>query len=114
MIVLLNCSINLFANDDNKDLHPSTGELVQSNDSVLISYNDLRIVNSKLIELDYEKQVNNNLRNILHNDSIIIRDYKSINERINKDCKKTIRQRNLAIGGAALFFITTIVTLFVK
>ena len=112
MIVLLNCSINLFANDDNKDLHSSTGELVQSNDSVLISYNDLRIVNSKLIELDYEKQVNNNLRNILHNDSIIIRDYKSINDRINKDCKKTIRQRNLAIGGAALFFITTIILLF--
>ena len=48
MIVLLSYSINLLA-QNNK--HFSTGEL----DSVRISYNDLRIVNSKLVELDYTK-----------------------------------------------------------
>ena len=112
MIVLLGCSINLSANNTDVDsLHPSTGERVQSKDSVLISYDDLRIVNSKLIELNYERQINNNLRNIISNDSIVIKDYKVLNERINKDCKKAIRQRNIAIGGAVAFLITTIVLL---
>lgn len=115
MIALLGYSINLSANNTDIDnLHPSTGEVVQPKDSVLISYDDLRLANSKLIELEYEKQINNNLRSIIFNDSIIIRDYKVLNERINKDCKKAIRQRNIAIGSAAILFITTILTLFVK
>ena len=115
MIVLLGCSINLLANNTNIDsFHPSTGEVVQFKDSVLISYDDLRLVNSKLIELEYEKQINNNLRSIIYNDSIVIRDYQILNERINKNCKKAIRQRNIAISGATVLFITTILTLFVK
>lgn len=115
MIVLLGCSINLSAsNTDVDSLYLSTGDVVQPNDSVLISYNDLRLANSKLIELEYEKQINNNLRSIISNDSIVIRDYKILNERINKDCKKAIRQRNIAIGGTAVLFITTILTLFMK
>lgn len=115
MIALLGCSISLSANNTDVDsLHLSTGDVVQSKDSVLISYDDLRRANAKLIELDYEKQINSNLRNIVSNDSIVIRDYQVLNEKINKDCKKAIRQRNIAIGGAAALFITTIVTLFVK
>lgn len=115
MIVLLGCSINLSANNTDVDsLHPSTGEVVQPKDSVLISYDDLRLANSKLIELDYEKQINNNLRCVISNDSIIIRDYQVLNERINKDCKKAIRQRNIAFGGAVFLFLTTIITLLVK
>ena len=115
MIVLLGCSINLSANNiDIDSLHPSTGDVVQPKDSVLISYDDLRRANAKLIELDYERKINNNLRNIIYNDSIVIKDYQVLNEKINKDYKKAIRQRNIAIGGAAALFITTIVTLFVK
>lgn len=115
MIVLLGYSINLSANNIDVDsLHLSTGERVNLKDSVLISYDDLRLVNSKLIELDYEKQINNNLRSVIHNDSIVIRDYQVINERINKDCKKAVRKKNIAIGGAAFLFITTIITLLVK
>lgn len=115
MIVLLGCSINLSANNTNVDsLHLSTGERVNPKDSVLISYDDLRLANSKLIELDYEKQINNNLRCVIANDSIIIKDYQVLNERINKDCKKAIRQRNIAIGGVAFMFLTTIITLLVK
>lgn len=113
-IVLLSYSINLLAKSDYDATFPSTGEVVNRNDSVLISYDDLRRANSKLIQLDYEKQINTNLRNIISNDSIVIRDYQVLNEKINKDCKKAIRQRNIAIGGAAALFITTIVTLFVK
>lgn len=115
MIALLGCSISLSANNTDVDsLRLSTGEVVQPKDSVLISYDDLRLANSKLIELDYERQINNNLRCVISNDSIIIRDYQVLNERINKDCKKAIRQRNIAIGGAAALFITTIITLLVK
>lgn len=115
MIALLGCSISLSANNTDIDsLHLSTGDVVQPKDSVLISYDDLRRANAKLIELNYEKQINSNLRNIISNDSIVIRDYQVLNEKINKDCKKAIRQRNIAIGGAAALFITTIVTLFVK
>ena len=115
MIALLGCSINLLANNTNVDsLHLSTGDVVQPNDSVLISYDDLRLANSKLIELKYEKQINNNLRSVIYNDSIVIRDYQILNERINKDYKKVIRQRNIAIGGAAVIFVTTILTLFMK
>ena len=115
MIVLLGCSINLSANNIDVDsLHLSTGEDVNLKDSVLISYDDLRLANSKLIELDYEKQVNTKLRSVIHNDSIIIQDYQVLNERINKDCKKAVRQRNIAIGGGAFLFLTTIIMLLVK
>lgn len=114
MIVLLSCSINLSANNDVVQHNPFTGERITSNDSVMISYDDLRIVNSKLIELNYEKQININLRNIISNDSILIHDYKVLNDKIKKEYNKEIRVRNIAIGSAALFFITTIITLFVK
>ena len=115
MIVLLGCSINLLANNTNVDsLHLSTGDVVQPNDSVLISYDDLRLVNSKLIELKYEKQINTNLRNVISNDSIVIQNYQVINEKINKDCKKAIRQRNIMFGSATVLFITTLITIFVK
>lgn len=115
MIALLGYSINLLANNTNIDsLHLSTGEVVKLKDSVIISYDDLRLANSKLIKLDYEKQINNNLRCIITNDSIIIRNYQVLNDRINKNCKKITRQRNIAFGGAAFLFLTTIITLLVK
>lgn len=115
MIALLGYSISLSANNTDIDsLHLSTGGVVQHKDSVLISYDDLRLVNSKLIELDYEKQINNNLRNIIYNDSIVIKNYQVLNERISKDCKKAIRQRNIATGGTAALFIGIIIALFVK
>lgn len=115
MIALLGYSINLSANNTSSEYsHPPTGEVVNRNDSVLISYDDLRLANSKLIELDYEKQINNNLRNIISNDSIVIRNYQVLNDKLNKDCKKAIRQRNIVFGGAAVLFLTTIITLLVK
>ena len=106
MIVLLSCSINLLA-QNNK--HSSTGEL----DSVRISYNDLRIVNSKLIELDYTKQINNKLYNIIRNDSIIINNYKNVNDNFNKTIGKYKRQRNVACV-VSLCAIVGIIFSFVK
>lgn len=111
MIALLGYSTNLYASNQTDFLNLSTGEVFISEDSVLISYDDLRIVNSKLIQLDYEKQINANLRAIIKNDSIVIKDYKLLNDRISKNCKKVVRQRNIAIGAGILFFISSILLL---
>lgn len=111
MIVLLGCSINLLASNTNMNhTYLSTGGVVVE-DSVLVSYNDLRLANSKLIELDYEKKINTTLRSIIVNDSIIIQHYKSSNALINKSYKKAIRQRNIAIGGGVVFSIVTLLLL---
>ena len=111
MIALLGYSTNLYASNQTDVLNLSTGEVFIPEDSVLISYDDLRIVNSKLIQLDYEKQINANLRTIIKNDSIVIKDYKLLNDRISKNCKKAVRQRNVAIGAGVLFFISSILLL---
>lgn len=80
----------------------------------MIAYDDLRIVNSKLVELDYEKQINANLRQVIANDSIIINDYNAINTRLNQDCKRYIRQRNIAIGGGIFITILGTILLLMK
>ena len=80
----------------------------------MIAYDDLRIVNSKLVELDYEKQINANLRQVVANDSIIINDYNATNTRLNQDCKKYIRQRNIAIGGGIFITILGTILLLMK
>lgn len=101
MIVLLNYSTSLFANDNNFP----TGDVDNRNDSVLIAYDDLRIVNSKLIELEYEKEINVNLRKVIYNDSIIIKDYTYLNDKLNKDYKRTIKQRNVCFGVSVLMIV---------
>ena len=111
MIALLSYSTNSYASNPTDSLNLATGEIVIPEDSVLISYNDLRIVNSKLIQLDYEQQINANLRTIIKNDSIVIKDYKILNDRISKNCKKVVRQRNITIGAGVLFFISSILLL---
>jgi hypothetical protein len=89
----------------------STGELEEPKDSVMIAYDDLRVVNFKLIELDYEKQINANLRQVVSNDSIIINNHLAINEQILKDCKKVTRQRNVCFGVGVVGIIATILLL---
>lgn len=116
MIVLLSCSISLLAsNKDIKCSCLSTGGVVVENssikDSVLVSYNDLRLANSKLIELDYEKKINKTLRSIIVNDSIIIKYYKNSNALLNKSYKKAIHQRNIAVCGGIVFSIVTLLLL---
>ena len=114
MIVLLSCFINLYANDYHI---PSTGEVVQG-DSVLISYNDLKVVNGKLIELKYEKETNNILRTIIRNDSLIIDTLTVDNLRLtsdvqilNKSNKKYKKQRNVGFGIGIADIIITILML---
>jgi len=109
MIALLSYSMNSLANDG--DTIPSTGR----QDSVLIAYDDLRKVNGKLIELEYEKEINSNLRNIVHNDSIAIDDLKSGINRISieadKKVKKAKRERNVAGGVGTVAIVLLIISI---
>lgn len=108
MIVLLSYSMNLFASNSNKiDVNPFTGEVVEQDDSVQISYNDLRIVNSKLIELEYEKEINEKLRQVVRNDSIILDSYSINNTILIEKHKKAVKQRNVC-------FCVTIATIFLS
>ena len=92
------------------DTIPSTGR----QDSVLIAYDDLRKVNSKLIELNYELEINKSLKNIMHNDSIAIDNLKSGIARISADANNRVkvakRERNIA-GGIG---IVAVILLFIS
>lgn len=105
MIVLLSCSIGLSGSNQ---YIPSTGELVNK-DSVNVSIDDLRIVNSKLVELKYEKETNKVLRDIVHNDSCIIdNNNKTINQ-LKTKVKKVTKQRDvIGVAGAASIILLII------
>ena len=99
-IVLLSCSTSWCQNENTTI--PSTGELSATPDSVLISFDDLRKVNAKMVELKYEKEINDSLRSIIKNDDVIMREYSSNVDALKKQVKQVKRQRNLAIGGGVL------------
>ena len=100
MIVLLSCSTSWCQNDNAKI--SSTGELINTPDSVLISFDDLRKANAKMVELKYEKEINDSLRSIIKNDDIIMREYSCNIDALEKQIAQVKKQRNLAIGGGVL------------
>ena len=109
MIVLLSYSTNSLAND--VDTIPSTGR----QDSVLIAYDDLRKVNSKLVELEYEKDINKHLSSIIYNDSIAIHGLRNRIQTMETDCERRVknvkRERNIVGGigtGAIILLIISI------
>ena len=62
----------------------------------------LKRANAKLVELKYEKQINEELRKVVVNDSVIIKGlkqntdfYKALSEAKTKEAKKYKRQRNI-------------------
>lgn len=89
----------------------STGEQCSKSDSVLISYDDIRVVNAKLIQLKYEKEINDSLRVIIKNDDKIIKEYNNNIKSLNANINKTIKQRNI-IGLGGLIIITALI--FIK
>lgn len=100
MIVLLSCSTS-WCQNDNATIS-STGELTASPDSVLIAFDDLRKANAKMVELKYEKEINDSLRSIIKNDDLIMREYSRNVDALKKQVKQVKRQRNLAVGGGIL------------
>lgn len=108
MIVLLSYSTSWC---QSRDCISSTGEQFGKVDSILISYKDLRIVNAKLIQLKYEKEINDSLRVIINNDDKIIKEYNNNIKILNTNINKVIKQRNI-IGLGGLVIITSLI--FIK
>ena len=107
MTVLLSCSMNL--SSSGQVANSSTGVLC---DSVKVSINDLRKANIKLIQLDYEKAINNNLRQIIVNDSVLAEQARQRYILLDRTCKKIKKQRNIGVGaaiGSILLFIISII-----
>lgn len=107
MTVLLSCSISL--SSSGQVTNSSTGEL---SDSVKVSINDLRKANTKLIQLDYEKAINNNLRQIIVNDSVLAEQARQRYILLDRSYKKIKKQRNIGVGaaiGSILLFIISII-----
>ena len=103
-IVLLSCSTS-WCQNDNATIS-STGELTATPDSVLIAFDDLRKANAKMVELKYEKEINDSLRSIIKNDDAIMREYRSNVDALKKQIIQAKKQRNLAIRGGLLATIS--------
>ena len=111
-IVLSSYSTSWSKNDT--DTIPSTGELTIHTDSVLISFDDLRKANAKMVELKYEKEINDSLRSIITNDDKIIREYSRNYDAVKKQIKQVKRQRNVAVGGGLLATLSLVIALIIK
>ena len=55
-----------------------------------------------MVELKYEKEINDSLCSIIKNDDIIMREYSRNVDALKKQVKQVKRQRNLAVGGGIL------------
>ena len=111
MIVLLSCSIS-WCQNDNATIS-STGELTANPDSILIAFDDLRKANAKMVELKYEKEINDSLRSIIKNDDAIMREYSRNVDALKKQITQAKKQRNLAVGGGLFATISlALLTIF--
>ena len=90
-----------------------TGEL--QSDTICIPIELLKVANAKMVELDYEKQINQNLREVVYNDSIVIADLRNTIEHnevvYNNTLTKVELQRNIAIGTSAILLVLFIISL---
>ena len=59
-----------------------------------------------MVELKYEKEINDSLRSIIKNDDIIMREYSSNVDALKKQIIQAKKQRNLAVGGGLLATIS--------
>ena len=88
-------------------------------DSVLVPLSAIKVANAKMIELEYEKQINIELNNVIKQDSLIIDNlYNTIyenNNRYNNNIDKLVKERNTAtlVGGSTsvILFIILILSI---
>ena len=59
-----------------------------------------------MVELKYEKEINDSLRSIIKNDDAIMREYRSNVDALKKQITQVKKQRNLAVGGGLLATIS--------
>lgn len=98
MIVLLSCSTSWC---QNKHTIPFTGVLEQGDTLIEVPISTIKIANSKMVELKYQKEINANLRQVVANDSIIIAGLKNNVLYEQNKAKEYKKQRNIA-GGAGI------------
>ena len=66
-----------------------------------------------MVELKYEKEINDSLRSIIKNDDAIMREYSSNVNALKKQITQAKKQRNLAIRGGLLATISlALLTIF--
>ena len=107
MIVLLSCSTSLSSRG--QTIKSSTGRIEQ--DSVTIAISDIRKANAKLIELNYEKDINKNLRQIIKNDSVLAEQARQRYILLDRSCKQIKKQRNIAYCSAGTTIMLLILSL---
>ena len=112
MIVLLSYSTSWCQNDNTTS--SSTGGLTAKSDSVLIAYDDLRKANAKMVELKYEKEINDSLRSIIANDEIIIGEYNRKVDALNKQIKQENKKYKIAVWGGLLISLSLGILLIFK
>ena len=107
-MLLLTCSISWCQSD-------TTCNKV---DSVLVPVEALRIANAKMIELNYEKQINKELKEAIKTDSVLIdalqTNVNACESQCNDNIKKVKKQRNIAIGagsGASALLLLLLIVL---
>ena len=105
MIVLLSYSIN----SSSRVYIPFTGGLEQ--DSIKVAINDLRKANTKLIELSYEKDINNKLRQIIRNDSVLAEQARQRYILLDRSYKQIKKQRNIAYCSSGVAIVLLILSL---
>ena len=103
-VLLLAFSMNLLANEPDS-VHSSFTGVRVSDEYALVSYDALRIANAKMAELEYEKEINKNLKEIIVNDSIIINQYKQyieVEEIEHKAEVKKLKKELYVTGGCGI------------
>jgi len=112
MIVLLNYSTSWSRNNS---YISSTGELnVIPEDSVLIDIETLKLANAKLIELRYEKEINDSLRSIIVKDDELINLYNNQVNGLKEQVKQEKRKFNIASGIGIGTSILLVILLIIK
>ena len=111
-IVLLSYSSSWCQNEN--DTIPSTGERIANPDSVLIAFDDLRKANAKMVELKYQKEINDSLRSIIKNDDVIMREYSRNVDALKKQIKHVKKERNFIAGGGLLTTLSLVIALIIK
>lgn len=98
MIVLLSCSTSWCQNNTTI---PFTGVLEEGDTLIEVPISTIKIANSKMIELKYEKKINANLKEVILNDSIIINGLQNNVLYEQNKAKEYKKQRNI-VGGAGV------------
>ena len=111
MIVLLSYSTSWCGNRCYLSSTGGVGDVPTPPDSVLISVQDLKIATAKMLELKYEKEINEELRQIISNDSTSISVLRMMVEGCDYEKKVLKKQRTIFQGTTVVSVILLLISL---